>query len=77
MNVPTGEGLLQELYAEQREQLKAAETGMAGIQKERDASEVKCMELEAELTAQIQVAKQLRPVLFLFDEEQSYSKSKA
>ncbi|XP_030837237.1 golgin-45 [Strongylocentrotus purpuratus] len=61
--VPTGEGLLQELYTEQQEQLKAAETGMAGIQKERDAFEVKCMELEAELTAQIQVNKELKKLL--------------
>ncbi|XP_063967189.1 golgin-45-like [Lytechinus pictus] len=63
VNVPSGEGLLQELYAEQREQLKKAESEKAETLKERDAFEMKCMELETELTAQIQVNKELKKLL--------------
>ncbi|XP_072180284.1 golgin-45-like [Diadema setosum] len=58
-----GEGLLQELYADQSKRLEKAENALNGAQKARDTLEKKCMELQAELTAQTQVNKELKKLL--------------
>ena len=50
-----GDGLLQELYTEQNEQLNKAQSRLKETEKERDKFQQKFMGLEAELKAQIQV----------------------